>query len=103
MCRTAITPRNSAAAKAEKGPEDGVEFALAKAERALKDRLRKKLGWPTRAALAEISIPEHAKKLGINPSYELTDLGPSRQRRRTQQWQTLLVEDELDRRLRGMA
>ncbi len=92
-----------AAAKAQTGPEDLVEAAMAKAERALKDRVRKKLGMASRAELAEVSMADHAKQYRISPSYELTDQKPNRQRRRPHQWQTLLLEDELDRRLRSIA
>jgi very-short-patch-repair endonuclease/cytochrome c556 len=96
-------PYLNAVAKASKGTEDEVEFGIAKAERALKDRLRKKLGWASRASLVEISVTEHARRLNINPSYELNDPDPRRNRRRVHQWQTLLPEDELDRRLRSIA
>lgn len=82
--------------------DDKAEFAISKAERALRDRLRKKLGWPTRAEVFSMSVTEHAKNLGIDPSYELNNPSPRRARRRIHQWQTLLSEDELERRMRAL-
>lgn len=88
--------------KIENEPDDKAEFTLAKAKRAMQDRLRKQLGWPTRAEVFSMSIAEHAKRLGIDPSYELNNPTPRRLKRRIHQWQTLLTEDELERRMRGL-
>lgn len=88
--------------KIEDEADDKAEFSIAKAERALRDRLRKKLGWPTRAEVSSISIAEHAKRIGVDPSYELNNPSPRRGKRRVHQWQTLLTEDELERRMRAL-
>lgn len=95
-------PYLKAVEKVEEEADDKAEFTIAKAERALRDRLRKKLGWPTRAEVFSISVAEHAKKLGIDPSYELNNPTPRRAKRRIHQWQTLLSEDELERRMRAL-
>ncbi len=88
--------------KVDDEPEEKAEPLVAKAERALRDRVRKKLGWPTRAEALTLSVAEHAKRFGIDPSYDLSNATPRRGRRRVYQWQTLLSEDELERRLRAL-
>lgn len=88
--------------KLEDEADEKAEFAMAKAERALRDRVRKKLGWTSRSELFDVTAAEQAKQLGIDPSYELTNPQPRRGRRKISQWQTLVTEDELDRRLRAL-
>jgi len=68
------------------------------AQRELKDRIRKKLKMPTREE-AMLTASEWAREKNINPEFELSE---NRNARRISQWQTLLSEEELTRRLNSI-
>jgi len=87
--------------KIESDAGDDSELKLTKARRALKDRIRKKLGRIARTEALEQSIQEHAARFGIDASYSL-DHSNAERRRKTTHWQTLLSEDELSRRLKSI-
>ena len=99
-----LTDRSYAEAiqKSEDEPEEKAELLIVKAERALRDRLRKMLGWTTRSEILAVTGAEHAKRMGIDPTYDLKNSPSSRKKRKPHQWQTLLDPDELDRRLRAL-
>lgn len=87
------------------GPEVDSEAFLnaeARAERSLRDRVRKRLGLPSRRA----SIPDpvsHARAKGIDPSYDLGGGGkPSKASHYDRRIQTLMFSDDLERRLSGV-
>lgn len=85
----------------EDSPSDDSEAKLRKAERALRDRLRKKLGLESRGDV-QMSAKDYARKLGINPEF---DLGATRRLMRSRpkrNWQTLYSQEDLARRLRGI-
>ncbi|MBI4625364.1 MAG: DUF4011 domain-containing protein [Verrucomicrobia bacterium] len=88
-----------AAAKIEAEPADDADAKLRKAERALRDRVRRKLNRSPRHELG-ISLDAHAAKFGINPAYHLE--GAQQRRRPLRHWQTLLSDEELARRLRAI-
>jgi very-short-patch-repair endonuclease len=88
-----------AAAKIEAEATDDGEAKLRKAERTLRDRVRKMLQWPSRID-TNLSLNAHAQIFGINPAYDL--VGPQWRKRPQRHWQTLLSEEELGRRLRGI-
>lgn len=77
---------------------DDSEAKLRSAERALKDRLRRKLKMPSRSD-AMWTTGKWARENRINPEFELSG---SKFSRRSSQWQTLLFEDDLARRLRSI-
>jgi hypothetical protein len=79
---------------------DILEASLHHAERELRDRLRRKLKMPTRHQ-AMPTAEEQARSFGMNPHYDVQ--GRNYRRGRDQnKFQTLLWEDELDRKLRGV-
>jgi very-short-patch-repair endonuclease len=88
-----------AVARIEAEGGDDAEAKMRKAERSLRDRLRKRLGMPSRND-ASLTLQAHAGRFGINPSYDLD--GRLRSRRPARHWQTLLNDKELGRRLRGI-
>src|SRR3989338_5737068 len=78
---------------------------LAKAERNLKDRIREKLKMPPRQTKANLSIQQHALNHGINPHYELPleNEKHSDGRHADKNIQTLLLPDELERKLNALS
>ncbi|MEZ5896740.1 MAG: DUF4011 domain-containing protein [Parvularculaceae bacterium] len=74
-------------------------------ERELKDRLRIKLGLPARQTGADISLVQHAKLHGISPSYDLPSPDEENQdgRHRDDAIQTLLLADDLERKMTGIS
>lgn len=74
-------------------------------ERELKDRLRVKLGLPPRQTGADISLAQHAKLHGISPSYDLPSPDEENQdgRHRDDAIQTLLLADDLERKMTGIS
>ncbi|MCB9957909.1 MAG: DUF4011 domain-containing protein [Rhodospirillaceae bacterium] len=74
------------------------------AERALKDRVRQRLGMPPRQTKEDLSLPQHARINGISPSYDLPK--PEEEhpdgRHGDNEIQTLLLPDDLDRKLNGL-
>ena len=83
--------------------EDSAE-ALAKAERALKDRIRERLGMPARQTRSDLSLAKHARNNGIAPSYDLPapDEVHEDGRHIDTDIQTLLLADVLERRLNAL-
>ncbi|WP_114945276.1 DUF3320 domain-containing protein [Microvirga calopogonii] len=71
------------------------EFELAKAERALRDRVRAQLGLPPRPNRKTINPVDHARALGINPAVELQP-SSDRQNHTDKKLQTLKWPDALD-------
>ena len=79
---------------------DDAEARLRSAQRALRDRLRRRLRLPTRAQSIP-SLRDYAIRLGIKPDYDLDGSGRGRCRRENQ-WQTLMGGEDLARRLSGI-
>lgn len=77
---------------------DDSEAKMRSAQRGLRDRIRRKLKMPPRSDVM-LTTSEWARKNRINPEFELSG---SRVSRRASQWQTLLYEDDLTRRLRSI-
>ena len=75
------------------------EDGKVKLERALKDRLRDQLGLPPRQTTGTPSLALHAESHGICPDYELPF---SDQNSQVAQIQTLLLPDDLARKLNGL-
>ena len=78
------------------------EFEIAKLERSLRDRLRKRLGMAPRPSRKDFDLKEHAKANGINPNPELTAPKVTKGQKRTH-LQTLLLPESLETRLDGIA
>ncbi len=85
--------------------DESSENAAKTIERALKDRLRALLGMPPRKNRAQISLADHAKFHGINPSFELPseDAASIDGRHEDKQLQTLLLPEDLLRRLNAIS
>lgn len=83
---------------------DDAPNLLAKAERKLKDRLREKLGMPTRQTKGNLSLQQHAKNHGISPHYELPveDEQHEDGRHTDKDIQTLMLPDVMERRLNAL-
>jgi len=77
------------------------EFEVAKLERALRDRLRKKLGLPARPARNQIDLIDHARANRINPAIDL-DGSVSKQGARRNKLQSLLLAETLQTRMRAI-
>lgn len=77
---------------------------LAQAERELKDRLRKKLGMPSRQTKDNLSLQQHAKNHGISPHYELPikDEQHENGRYTYKDIQTLMLPDAMERRINAL-
>ena len=81
---------------------DAAESLLRKAQRELRDQVRKRLGMPSRTEIVR-TITEHARQLGIRPEFDLTQPPKTIGRRRQNyEWQTLLSQRELSTKLRGL-
>lgn len=76
-----------------------------KLERELKDRVRDKLGMPPRASKGDKSLSQHAKINNISPSYDLPLPKEEHEdgRHTDNDIQTLLLPDELERKLNGIS
>jgi hypothetical protein len=74
-------------------------------ERDLKDRIREQLGMPPRATKGDTSLSQHAKNNQISPSYDLPLLKEEHEdgRHTDKNIQTLLLPDELERKLNGIS
>ncbi|MDR3205152.1 MAG: DUF4011 domain-containing protein, partial [Deltaproteobacteria bacterium] len=73
-------------------------------ERALKDKVRLALNMPVRLQKTTLSLEEHALAHDINPSYDLLDEEPKKSSASISDLiQTLLLPDELDKRLTTLA
>lgn len=59
----------------ESAGADG-EFEAVRAERELRDRIRAQLGLPPRSTLRAIDPSQHARALGIDPSFDLPERAP---------------------------
>ncbi|AUW46840.1 DUF4011 domain-containing protein [Rhizobium leguminosarum] len=75
-----------------------------KAERALRDRVRERLGMPTRVTRKDESLAQHARNNGINPSFELPLPGVDvdDDRYEDEHLQTLLLAPDLERKLNAL-
>ena len=91
-----------AVAKIEADEADDAEARLRSAERSLRDRIRRELGMPTRRE-AQPSLQEYAKTLGLSPNFDLSENRLKNRRRPAPQWQTFQLDDELRRKLKGIA
>jgi hypothetical protein len=84
---------------------DGVarqeDAELAKLGRWLRDRVREQLGLPPSVGAHDVSTFEHARSLGINPNFALSD--NSVNTTRLSHLQTLFFADELDARVGRIA
>jgi hypothetical protein len=77
------------------------EGTLAELDRRLRDCIREQLGMPPRPDRRELNLFEHARKHGINPSYELAREPANGQQ--VNRLQTLQFSDDLDSRLARIA
>jgi len=73
-------------------------------ERELKDRIRASLNMPPRQQKAELSLHQHALNNGIAPQWELPDPDDENEdgRHSDTDIQTLLLPEDLERRLNGL-
>lgn len=73
-------------------------------ERELKDRIRAQLNMPPRQQKAELSLHQHALNNGIAPNWELPDPDDENEdgRHSDTDIQTLLLPEDLERRLNGL-
>ncbi|MCZ8158898.1 MAG: DUF4011 domain-containing protein [Rhizobiaceae bacterium] len=71
------------------------DFSVQRLEMGLRDRLRTKLGMPSRPRRKDIDRNAHARKLGINPSVDLDAIASSR-KHTDRELQTLRYPDELE-------
>jgi very-short-patch-repair endonuclease len=85
----------------ESSGTDG-DFELAQAERELRDRIRAQLGLPPRPSLRAINASDHARTLGIDPSFDLPECAP-KDRDRGRVLRTLKWPDALDALLSKIA
>ena len=86
-------------------PDDReAEEKIRQFDRALKDRVREALGLPSRQTSGDISLAEHAKIHGISPEYNLPTPDDENDdgRHRDDAIQTLLLPDQLERRLNAL-
>jgi hypothetical protein len=74
-------------------------------DRDLKDRLREQLGMPPRVTKGDVSLSQHAKNNHISPSYGLPFANDEHVdgRHTDNDIQTLLLPDELERKLNGIS
>jgi very-short-patch-repair endonuclease len=93
----------SAQSQLDPSDEENLE-AYQKAERQLKDRVRAELGMPPRQTSGEVSLKEHALINGISPSFELPLATETHEdgRHEDADIQTLLLPDDLERKLSGV-
>jgi very-short-patch-repair endonuclease len=75
------------------------------AERRLKDRVREKLGLPSRAKAGDINITQHAKNNGVTPGYDLPLPTEAHEdgRHTDENIQTLLLPKDLERKLNALS
>jgi hypothetical protein len=86
----------------ERDQEDAAE-QQERALRALKDRLRERLGLPPRQGRRKPSLADHAKAHGINPSYDLPLCGQTQnERHKVGFLQLLMLPDMMERKLSGL-
>ena len=80
--------------------EDALE-RLKLAERALRDRVRERLGMPPHSSSGDITVAQHAKNNGVSPSYDLPLPHQEHEdgRHTDTDIQTLLLPDDLERKL----
>jgi hypothetical protein len=77
--------------------------ALLMLERALRDRVRAKLGLPPRPTRAVISLADVARAQGLDPSYELPEPGgEEREPHHNGEIQTLALPDRMDAKLAAL-
>jgi len=76
--------------------------SLARLERWLRDRIREQLELPPRPSRQEFNLVEHARKKGIDPSYELSAMLPT-DASIVRRLQSMFFADELDSRLARIA
>ena len=99
---TKKTDADYAAAMDKLTPEEAASAKATKLERKLRDRVRERLGLPPARDVAAQSLAEHAERHGINPSFDLpassTKVSEAA-RQRGYEIQTLLDQEQLDRRL----
>ena len=81
---------------------DGGDQALKTIERALKDRVRVALDMPRRLTRGALSLEEHAKAHGIDPSFDLQPNASGLPKHSDKRLQTLLLPDDLLRKLNAL-
>ncbi len=85
--------------------EDITSAAGQRVEKALRDRVRQKLGMNPRSSRETVSAAEYARRIGLNPSYDLPTPDPSGKRAEKHEddrIQTLLFPDQMERKLSGL-
>ena len=96
------TDADYAAAMDKLTPEEASSVKATKLERKLQDRVRERLGMPPARDVAVQSLAEHAERHGIDPSFDLPATSTKvaeAGRQRGFEIQTLLDQEQLDRRL----
>ncbi|MDR1545862.1 MAG: DUF4011 domain-containing protein, partial [Deltaproteobacteria bacterium] len=84
--------------------QDRLTTKLDSEERKLRDKVRAQLELPPRPGKSAQTLEQHAKSCGLNPSYELPRPAKERPDRHVDdQIQTLLLPDDLERRLTALA
>jgi very-short-patch-repair endonuclease len=83
--------------------ENGADI-VRRIERELKDRVRASLAMPVRQQKAELSLQQHALNNGVRPQWELPDPDDENEdgRHSDTDIQTLLLPEDLERRLNGL-
>ncbi|MDM9621105.1 DUF4011 domain-containing protein [Rhizobium sp. S96] len=85
---------------------DALDYSdrIRRSERALRDRVREKLGMPKRVTRKDESLAQHARNNGINPSFELPlpDTEVDDDRFEDDHIQTLLLAPDLERKLNAL-
>src|SRR5262245_54712180 len=82
--------------------KDADNERLQAAEGALRERVRAELGLPPALLSGHLPMAAHAKKHGIDPSFELAQPAAARPAEPSTSIQTLLLGDEMDRTLTGV-
>ena len=91
-----------ARALAELDDADPDARRLQAAEGALRERVREQLGLPPAVLSGVLPLAEHARRSGIDPSFELAKLSGSAPAKPAGSIQTLLLADDMDRKLTGL-
>jgi hypothetical protein len=88
----------------ERADDDPASKEARRVERALRDRVRLSIGMAPWKSHRLLSIAEYAESLGLRPSYDLLESDGQFQLRHDDAFiQTLLLPDQMERKLSGLA
>lgn len=85
--------------------DDDAREKIRRIQRDLKDRVRERVGLPLRQTKSNLSVTQHAKNNGIDPSFDLPNPDQEHEdgRHTDNAIQTLLLPDDLERKLNGLS